>query len=300
MMSDVESDMLCCASCGIAEVDDVKLKKCACKYVRYCSVKCQKNHRPQHKKECTKRVADLRDKILFKQPERSHHGDCPICMLPFQLDTMKASVTTCCSKKICIGCNYAYCFKKKEGVIVAIDDITCPFCRHPKPSSEEETEKNIMKRVESNDQAALLQMGMHLNKRGDYKSAIKYYKKAAEFGDADAHYNLSAMYKNGEGVEKDDKKKVYHLEEAAIGGHPDARAMLGAIEGHNGNVERSVKHFIIGAKLGHDFSLEMVKLRYQNGSVSKEDFASALRAHQAAMDATKSTQRDEGEAAQIH
>jgi len=300
MMSNVESDMLFCASCGIAEVDDVKLKKCACKYVRYCSVKCQKNHRPQHKKECTKRVADLRDKILFKQPERSHHGDCPICMLPFQLDTMKASVTTCCSKKICIGCNYAYCFKKKEGVIVAIEDITCPFCRHPKPSSEEETEKNIMKRVEANNQAALLQMGMHLNKRGEYKSAVKYYKKAAEFGDADAHYNLSAMYKNGEGVEKDDKKKVYHLEEAAIGGHPDARAMLGAIEGHNGRVERSAKHFIIGAKLGHDFSLEMVKLGYQNGSVSKEDFASALRAHQAAVEATKSTQRDEGEAAQIH
>eukprot|EP00984_Skeletonema_dohrnii_P009890 scaffold3803_cov95-Skeletonema_dohrnii-CCMP3373.AAC.2 len=123
-MSDVESDMLSCASCGIEEDDDVKLKKCACKYVRYCSVKCQKNHRPQHKKECTKRVADLRDKILFKQPERSHHGDCPICMLPFQLDAMKASVTTCCSKKICIGCNYAYCFKKKEGVMVAIEDIT--------------------------------------------------------------------------------------------------------------------------------------------------------------------------------
>eukprot|EP00984_Skeletonema_dohrnii_P009889 scaffold3803_cov95-Skeletonema_dohrnii-CCMP3373.AAC.1 len=142
-------------------------------------------------------------------------------------------------------------------------------------------------------------MGMHFNKRGEYKSAVKYYKKAAEFGDADAHYNLSAMYKNGEGVEKDDKMKVYHLEEAAIGGHPDARANLGAIEGHNGRAERATKHFIIGAKLGSDFSLEMVKLGYTEGLVSKEDFASALRAHQAAVDATKSTQRDEGEAAQV-
>jgi len=27
-----------------------------------------------------KRAAELRDEILFKQPESSHRGDCPICM----------------------------------------------------------------------------------------------------------------------------------------------------------------------------------------------------------------------------
>jgi hypothetical protein len=40
--------MMRCASCGKAEVDEVKLKKCACDLVKYCSVVCQKNHRPQH------------------------------------------------------------------------------------------------------------------------------------------------------------------------------------------------------------------------------------------------------------
>eukprot|EP00985_Skeletonema_marinoi_P010065 scaffold4743_cov161-Skeletonema_marinoi.AAC.1 len=66
MMSGVveESDdvTMFCASCGIAAVDAVKLKKCtACYLVRYCSVKCQKQHRPKHKKECKKRAAELRD-----------------------------------------------------------------------------------------------------------------------------------------------------------------------------------------------------------------------------------------------
>ena len=74
-----------CASCGIAGDDDTKLKKCACKLVRYCSVKCQKDHRSQHKQECQKQVAELRDELLFKQPESSHHGDCPICCLPLPL-----------------------------------------------------------------------------------------------------------------------------------------------------------------------------------------------------------------------
>ena len=46
---------MCCASCGKAEVDDVKLKKCACNLLKYCSVECQRNHRPQHKKTCKQR-----------------------------------------------------------------------------------------------------------------------------------------------------------------------------------------------------------------------------------------------------
>eukprot|EP00984_Skeletonema_dohrnii_P024979 scaffold14127_cov67-Skeletonema_dohrnii-CCMP3373.AAC.1 len=75
-----ESGMVVCASCGVAEADDMKLKKCtACKSARYCSIKCQKEHRPKHKRDCKKRAAELRDEILFKQPECSHFGDCPIC-----------------------------------------------------------------------------------------------------------------------------------------------------------------------------------------------------------------------------
>ena len=44
------------ASCGKAEVDDVKLKKCACNLVKYCNLDCQKNHRPHHKKALQKEI----------------------------------------------------------------------------------------------------------------------------------------------------------------------------------------------------------------------------------------------------
>eukprot|EP00984_Skeletonema_dohrnii_P006566 scaffold2352_cov90-Skeletonema_dohrnii-CCMP3373.AAC.5 len=73
----IEADTTsCCASCGVTAVDDVRLKNCnACYLVKYCSIKCQKDHRPQHKKECRKRAAELRDEILFKQPESSFFGD---------------------------------------------------------------------------------------------------------------------------------------------------------------------------------------------------------------------------------
>ena len=39
----------------------------------------------------------------------------------------------------------------------------------------------------------------------DYKTAVKWYRKAAEQGHAYAQYNLRLMYKQDRGVTKDDK-----------------------------------------------------------------------------------------------
>ena len=111
-------------------------------------------------------------------------------------------------------------------------------------------------------------------------------------GDTNAHYHLSNMYFRGEGVEDDLEKEMYHAEEAAIGGHPEARYNLGVYEWESG-FDRAVKHFIIAAKLGLDDALEEVRKGFRRGVVSKEDYEAALRGHQAAVDATKSEQREE-------
>eukprot|EP00984_Skeletonema_dohrnii_P035264 scaffold34826_cov550-Skeletonema_dohrnii-CCMP3373.AAC.1 len=289
----------CCAACSVAENENIKLKKCtACYLVRYCSVKCQKEHRPKHKRDCKKRAAELRDEILFKQTESSHYGDCPICFLPLSIDEQKSTLMACCSKKICIGCNYANMIRELEGKLEGKIQQTCPFCRHLLPKSQAESEQNLMKRVEANDPVAVCEMGVMCYNKGDYKGAFGYLTKAAGLGDINAHFELSNFYYEGKGVVQEDKKKeVYHLEEAAIRGHPKARHNLACNEMSIGRNNRAVKHWIIAAKLGYDDALENLKLEYREGQVSKEDFASALRAHQAAVDATKSSQRDEAEAA---
>ena len=284
--------MMCCASCGTAQVDDIKLKTCtACKSVRYCSIECQRDHRPQHKRACKQRVAELREEILFKQPESSHEGDCPICYLPISLDNDKSTMMSCCSKLICEGCIYSY----HSRIVQENLDPTCPFCRHPPPNSKEEEIKNNMKRAKANDPVAMVQIGVRRYEAGDYDDAFKYVNKAAELGDAGAHFNLSMFYREGEGVEKDVKKEVYHLEQAAIGGHATARYNLAIFDLNIGRGDRAVKHWIIAATLGHDASLDAVKEGFRRGLVSKEDFASALRAHQAAVEATKSPQREAAE-----
>src|SRR5210317_634475 len=113
-----------CANCGKAAVDDVKLKKCACLLVKYCSVECQKNHRSQHKKACKKRMSQIRDDKLFTQPDVSCFGECPICCLPLPIDESKLLVNPCRSKRICKGCAYAY--QKRE--IQRGQYPKCPYC----------------------------------------------------------------------------------------------------------------------------------------------------------------------------
>jgi hypothetical protein len=287
-----DDTMMCCASCGVAEVDNIKLKKCtACKSVRYCSVECRKKHRLKRKKSCKKRAAELRDEILFRQPESSHFGDCPICLLPLSIDPRKSTMQACCSKLICLGCDSANKIREEEENL----QHKCPFCRHPTPTTQADLNIHLMKRVKVNDPLATCFMGTRHFHEGDYDAAIEYWTKAAELGYAEAHFQLSTMYREGRGVEKDEKKEVYHLEEAAINGDPCGRYNLAVNEIKNGRIERGVKHSIIAANLGCNKSVGTLTNCYANGYVSKEDFAAALRAHQAAVDATKSPQREAAE-----
>ena len=279
-------DTSCCACCGIAEIDDIKLMECdGCDLVRYCGDECKREHETQHEEDCKKRAAELREELLFKQPENSHRGDCPICSLPLPLDLSKSTMYECCSKFICKGCLLANSIREGEQGLVN----TCPFCRVS--MFETEDERRRMKRIEANDPEAICQEGAVQYDKGDFDRAFEFYAKSAELGNAEAHLQLSVMYRDGEGVGKDEGKYVHHLEEAAIGGHPDARFLLGCVEWRVGKKERAVKHWIIAATLGEDDSIKMLMKAFKLELVDKDVLAATLRAHKAAVDATKSPQR---------
>eukprot|EP00985_Skeletonema_marinoi_P007128 scaffold3120_cov219-Skeletonema_marinoi.AAC.11 len=254
----------CCASCGIAEVDDIKLTTCDanCKLVRCCSDKCQRDHNPQHKEECKK----FSDEVLFAQPESTHFGDCPICFLPLAIDGNTGA-------KLIAGANMS-------------------ILSAPSTSNKGRIRCEYNEKSEVDDPVAMQQMGIRRYSEGYYGSAFGYLNKAAIVGDASAHSQLALMYMNGHGVEMDRKKAVYHLEEAAIAGHPTARFSLGSIEWNIGRKKRAMKHYIIAANQGHNKSMGKLKQGYLRGVVSKDDFDAALRAHQAAVDATKSPERE--------
>ena len=216
-------------------------------------------------------------------------GDCPICSLPMPLDDRHFFLYKCCSKVICNSCSFV--IAQREGEMRL--DPKCPFCREAFLSREKE--KLRMKRVQANDPAALCYEAEMQHRKGNHSTAFEYWGKAAKLGNVQAHRDLALLLMLGRGVEQDVWKGIHHLEEAAIGGHPDARYLLGRYESENGYHERATKHWVIAAAQGHDEAIKALMDMFRNGFFEKEDLASALRAHKAAVDATKSPQREAGE-----
>ena len=209
-------------------------------------------------------------------------------MLPLPVDHDKYVMYNCCSKIICTGCGYADILSRGLEQILG---ATCPFCRERVARTQEERDRNTLKR-KAKGPVAMRNMGNEYFNKGDFGKAYKYLSQAADLGDADAHFRLSVLYENGQGVEKDEEKEKYHIEEAAVSGHPKARLCLSQYEVERNRHDRAIKHWIIAANLGDDLSIKMLKLGYKHGKVSKEDFSAALRAHKTAVDAMKSPERD--------
>ena len=235
--------------------------------------------------------ADLRDELLFTQPESTHLGECPICFLPQPLngEYNKSAMFSCCSQLICKGCSHANIKKELEQRL----QPKCPFCRQRLPSTASEDDANRMKRMEAGDAVAIREIAAKRYAMGNYRGAFEYWTKAAGMiGDAKSHYQLSDAYHQGKGVEKDERKEIFHLEEAAIRGHVIARFNLGGYEYENKNLDRAVKHWIIAANHGDDQSMKLLRDLYADGFVKKEDLEAAFRAHRAAVLAMKSPERD--------
>ena len=175
-------------------------------------------------------------------------------------------------------------------------DNKCPFCRElycdDGAKQRKRMEDNAAK---MNNPFAMCAIGRRLRDDGDYQSALKYWSRAADLGHIASHYLVACMYHSGNGVEKDMSKAIYHYEQAAVGGHALARHNLGSVEMENDQYERAIKHWMIAAKVGCDEAVGALKSVYKQGSVSKDEFASALRGHQAAVDAMKSPQREMAE-----
>ena len=131
----------------------------------------------------------------------------------------------------------------------------------------------------------------------DISKALELWHRAGELGSSTAYNNIGAAYYNGiRGVEIDDKKSRHYFELAAMAGDVDARFNLGLSEMNAGNMDRALKHFMISSRSGDDDSLKRIKQLFMDGHATKDDYAKALRFHQAYLDEIKSDQRDKAAA----
>ena len=263
---------------------------------KYCNAACKKKHRTKHKKACEKRVAELHDIELFKQPPPAE--DCPICFIQLPSITRGWKYQSCCGKVICSGCCYAPLYDNQGN---EVDNEKCPFCRTPMPPYDDVI-KRLQKRAEAGDPLAIGKLGRlyHYGRNGfpqDYTKALELWHRAGELGSAEAHCSIGYSYHYGIGVEIDKKKGIYYYELAAMRGSVSARHNLGNKEAREGNFDRAIKHFMIAVGSGDSNSLKVIKELYSNGHATKENYTKALQSYQEYLGEIKSTQRDEAAAA---
>ena len=266
--------------------------------------------RPKHKKECKRRAAELFDEELFKDPPEG--PECPVCMLPLPFDGDHIHFGACCGKFICMGCMYA---QIKEEILSVKEDEdcgACTFCRTPPTSVEKEILDRLSKGVERNDansieQLAVYYMGGEMGLQQDSVKSMELLLKAGEHGCPNAYGSLGIFYCDSlellrcerveifqcKGVEKDKKKAKYYWELGAIGGDAFSRYNLALLEESNGDRIRAGKHFLICAKAGYEQSLQKLKLSFQHGYTTKDEYTGALRAYHKQHEDRKSAMRDE-------
>ena len=288
-LSNNENDEIeLCANCG---KEGSNLNICnKCKAAKYCNASCKKKHRSKHKKHCERRVAELHDEALFREPP-PQHGDCPICFLRLPIMAGGRMYMECCGKMICSGCCHADVFDNLGNIIAG---EKCAFCRAPFPTSEKEIIERFKKRMEVGDAQAFASMGYY-HKIGEYglpqdsAKALEFWRKSGKFG----YNNVGHAYKNGNGVERDAKMARHYYELAAMEGNVAARYNLGVSEKNSGNYDRALKHHMIAVRGGDTDSVKEIQRMYTNGHVAKDDYANALQSHQAYINDIKSPQRDE-------
>ena len=92
----------------------------------------------------------------------------------------------------------------------------------------------------------------------DYYEAVKWYRKAAEQGDAYAQRNLGGCYYDGQGVTQDYYEAVKWYRKAAEQGNANAMSWMGYIfengEGVTKDLQEAIRWYKLGAEKGEDFS----------------------------------------------
>ena len=304
MSSTADTTIMMCANCGKGEESAGDLKACtACKLVKYCNRDCQIAHRPQHKKACKKRAAELHDEALFKDPPPRE--ECPICMIPLPLNARQREFKFCCGKIICHGCICAMTMEDMKKGKKNEELGMCPYCRTPETSSDEEEVKRLQNLMKNGSADAYYQLAGYYAQgitglTQDWAKANELCRKAGELGCAEAYSRLGYSFSNGMGVEASIKKAKHYWELAALKGDLEARYNLGCVEGQAGNEHRAYKHYIIAAKSGYTPSLDRVKKGFMDGDVTKDEYESTLRAYHERQTEMKSDMRDDAAAFREH
>ena len=209
---------------------------------------------------------------------------CPIC-----LDNEDDAAVDGNRRGLCYACGQSYCGACNIGGL-ADRSPNCPTCRAPFTVSGEEEFKRTWKLVHDRSPGrhtpvAQYSLGCLYNTgkgvEQDHVEAAKWFRMAAEAGNAMAQYNLGCMYCDGEGVAQDHVEAVKWYRKSAEAGDAKAQYNLGTMYYIGNGVEQdhveAAKWFRKAAEAGDAKGQNTLWAMYAIGNGVEQDFAEALK-----------------------
>ena len=128
---------------------------------------------------------------------------------------------------------------------------------------------------------------MYANDRGGQENDVEAGRQTAEQGNAEAQFNLAAMYAAGEGIQQDEAEAVRWYRLAAEQGHADAQASLGGMYLEGRGVPQddaeAVRWIRLAAERGQgDAQALLGSMYYEGRGVPQDDILAYAFLHSAA------------------
>ena len=124
------------------------------------------------------------------------------------------------------------------------------------------------------------QEGVAALEAGDYETALKRFRSAAEEGHAGAQAALGELYNRGKGTQRDAEEAAKWYRLAAEQGHVDAQVTLGWMynvgTGVPENFTEAIKWFRLAADQGHPGAQNNLGVLYRQGRGNQDDVKNAV------------------------
>ena len=235
--------------------------------------------------------------------------DCAICLVPLSRRKYETCYRSCCGNSICWAC----AVEREESINKQNEEksagkklaLTCPFCREPDPTSDEQRFSRLQARCLKSDHVAFTVMGSRyqMGKYGTAKDDLKAldcFIRAVELGSPEACNCMGEIYHEGNGVAVDKERAALFDRVGALRGSIGARHNVGRSEYDDlGNHEIAIRHWKIAAEAGYQKSLNALRNIYNADGkrpgkefITKEYLESIYRACHGAQMEVKSEERE--------
>ena len=205
------------------------------------------------------------------------------------------------------ACNFLFRSAKlgNESALLRAGEFFLSFYEDDDENDDEDENKdNIIKAIdcftqaaEYGDAEALFNLGeisrKYWNGEDRNEKSLKYYKKAALLGNADAQYWLALYYRNGIGLEKDDAQALVWLQKSSEQENAKAQNMLGRCYQEGWGVEKdsvkAIEWFKKAAAQGYAIAMSNLAFHYDSGEGVGQDYKEAIKWFEKAAEQDNST-----------